>query len=312
MKIFSKSYTIIFGILFAILLGGLITSCFCDLEVNIAITNTNSIFGMICASFGQLPGWCMMGFFGVMSFRLSQQVEKRLYKILLIIFSILVIGVSTYLIFGDMNSSHNGFKEISNIFVRIIIAVILEAIIVFIGFKVINTKDTKTLFRVWIILMIAYYLGLLIVFVMKGIWARPRFRLICEGYGNYTVQDLFRPWYQIKKGLAETVYPDSIINSDDFRSFPSGHSYDSMTSILLSYVPLLNIKQKDNKWIRPLLLGIFGCYSMMIAFSRILYGAHFLSDVSFGGLVCVILAFVIPYFGFKLFDKKDKEKIQIE
>lgn len=308
MKIFTKSYYSIFAVFFVVLLGGLITSCFYDLEVNIAVTNFDSKFGMICASFGQLPGWCMMGFFGVMAFKLSQQVERKLFKVLLIIFAVLVVGVSGYLIFGDMNSSHNGFKEISKLWVRILIAVILEAIIVFIGYKVIDTKDTKTLLRTWIILMIAYYLGLAIVFIMKEIWTRPRYRLIYNGYEGYTVYDLFKRWYEPGRGIAGEIYPYEIVHSDDFKSFPSGHSYDSMTCILLSYIPLLNTKQKDKPWIRSLILGITGCYAMMIAFSRILYGAHYLSDVTFGGLVGVICAFVVPYFGFKIVNKKENVK----
>ena len=47
---------------------------------------------------------------------------------------------------------------------------------------------------------------------------------------------------------------------------------------------------------------------MLIAFSRILYGAHYLSDVTFGGLVGVICAFVVPYFGFKIVNKKENVK----
>ena len=308
MKIFTKNYYFIFTVFFAILLGGLITSCFYDLEVNIAVTNFDSKFGMICASFGQLPGWCMMGFFGVMAFKLSQQVKKMVYKVLLIVFAVLVVGVSGYLIFGDMNSSHNGFKEISNVWTRIIIAAFLEAIIVFIGYKIIDTKDTKTLLRTWIILMIAYYLGLAMTFIMKEIWTRPRYRLIYDGYEGYSVYELFRPWYKLGPGLAETVYPQEIIGSDDFRSFPSGHSYDSMTCILLSYIPLLNTKQRDKPWIRSLILGITGCYAMMIAFSRILYGAHYLSDVTFGGLIGIILGFIVPFIGFKIVRKKENVK----
>ncbi len=308
MKVFTKSYYFIFVAFFAILLGGLITSCFYDLEVNIAVTNFDSKFGMICASFGQLPGWCMMGFFGVIAFKLSQQIDKKLYKVLLIIFAVLVVSVSGYLIFGDMNSSHNGFKEISSLWVRILIAIALEAIIVLIGYKVIDTKDTKTLLRTWVILMIAYYLGLAITFIMKEIWTRPRYRLIYDGYEGYSIFDLFRKWYNPGRGIAGDIYPYEVVHSDDFKSFPSGHSYDSMTCILLSYIPLLNTKQKDKPWIRSLILGITGCYAMMIAFSRILYGAHYLSDVTFGGLIGVICAFFVPYFGFKIVSGKENVK----
>ncbi len=307
MKKYLKIYNSIFTILFIILISGVILSSFFDLKINIAITNFNSAFGMICASFGQLPCWCMMSFFGIMAFRISHLIKRKIYKILLIIFSFFIIGVSTYLIFNDMNSQYNGFYKISNFYIRIVLAFLFEIIMCFIGYKLINTDDLSVLLRLWIILMITFFIGLLIVFIMKRIWARPRYRLIYNGCNSYTVFELFKPWYKVGPGLTESLYLDEI-NSDDFRSFPSGHSYDSMASILISYIPFLNRNQKDKPWISCLILGITSCYALIIGFSRILYGAHFLSDVCFGGLICISCAFIIPYIGFKISLRKENVK----
>lgn len=305
MKAFTKKSYFIFGVIFIILVSGLVAGSVSDLQISQSIADMNSVFGLICASFGEIFGWSMMGVFGAMAWRLAQQVEKKLFKILLIVFGTVVVGVSFFLIFADMNSSHNGFKEISNVYVRLLIAAVLEAGIVFGSFKIITTKNTKLLLSVWIVLMIAFYFGLAINFITKGIIARPRYRLIAGGYDSYTASDLFENRYNCGgKGLAEKVYPSSVVGSDDFKSFPSGHSFVSMSSILFFFVLLLNEKTKDKDRARNLVLISFACYGFLIEFARIRYGAHYLSDVSFGGLLALLCCFFIPFFGFKFVEKK--------
>ncbi len=293
MKTQTKTYYVIYGLLFAVLITGFICSSFYDFQISSSIVNQNSTFGMICASFGELPAWALMSFFGVMAFRLSQQVEKKTYKVLLIFFFVLVVGVSSYMIFSCMNSSHNGFKDVSNLALRIILTVIFEGLIVALAFFLVRTKDTKLLIRIWLIMMISYYSGLGLTYLLKGIFSRPRYRLICNGFENYSPIDLFKPWFNMKKGLAEEMLAAQI-GSDEFNSFPSGHTFDALSGILFFYVPFLNDKTKDKKWIRYAVLSFFSLYGLMIGFGRIYYGAHYLSDVTIGGLIIVVLSFIIP------------------
>ena len=305
MKAFTKTSYFLFGGLAAILLLGFILSGTFDLSLSQSVYDKSSVFGMVCASFGELFGWAMMAVFGSMAFRLAQQVEKKLFKALLVVFGIVVIGVSAYLVFADMNSSHNGFKEVSHIVVRIALTAVFEALIVFFSFKIIDTKDTRKLLCAWIILMIAFYLGMAINFITKAIVMRPRFRLIADGYEGYTAAELFEPWYLAGgKGLAESVFPSDVVSSDDFKSFPSGHSFMSMSSLLFFYIPLLNEKVKDKPWVRYLVFAIFALYGLTVEFARIVYGAHYLSDTTLGGMLALLCAFLIPFFGFRLAEKK--------
>lgn len=305
MKIYKKSYFIIYVFAFVLLVIGLILGSIYDLNISKSIVNTGSTFGMICASFGEIPGWCMIGMFGVISIKSGIQINKKVYKILLIIFGVLLIGVNFYLMFADMNSSHNGFKEISNIWIRLLISFVIEALIVFIGFKVINTKNIKMLLWSLLILMLAFYIPLGITFITKSLVYRPRFRLICNGYEGYRVEELFKNWYDFKNKFAQNVYPIDVVKSDEFKSFPSGHSFVSMSSVLLFYIPLLNEKIKNKEWIRYLILVICVLYGLLIEFSRVLYGAHYLSDVTIGGLLAIIFSFAIPFIGYNLLKKKN-------
>ncbi len=80
MKSLTKRSYFIFGTLIALLLTGLVAGSFVDLKLSQAIADTDNMFGMICASFGELFGWGMAGVFGAMAFRLAQQSEKKIFK----------------------------------------------------------------------------------------------------------------------------------------------------------------------------------------------------------------------------------------
>ena len=305
MKIFTKTYYALFIILGTLLLTELILSSFYDLPFSQSVADLGSSFGLIGASFGEILGWGMMGVFGAMAFRLAQKSCKALFKVLFIAFGAVVVGVSAFLVFSDLNSSHNGFKEISSLFVRILIAVVTESAIVGVSFFAIDIDDFKTLLVFWLVLMGAYYLGLAINFIVKAAVLRPRYRLIWNGYEGYGVGDLFEEWYRSgASSLAEKVFPYDVVHSDDFKSFPSGHSFVSMSAILVSYLPLLNKKAQSKNWVRYLLFSLMSIYGLTVAFSRIVYGAHYLSDTSIGGLLAVIPAFFVPWIAFRLLAKK--------
>ena len=74
-------------------------------------------------------------------------------------------------------------------------------------------------------------------------------------------------------------------------SFPSGHA---QASGVLGYTACYVSKQKGIKWLYA--LGIIGM--ILIPFSRLYLGQHFLSDV----IVGVILALLIAHLSFKLVD----------
>ena len=303
MKIFTKTYCIIFIVLFALLVGGLVVGSIYDLQISKSIVNLDSTFGLICASFGESLGWGVSAIIGVIAFKAGLKMDKTVFKVLLIILGVLIMGVAFYLIFADMNSSHNGFKEISNIYVRLLLAALIDGIIIAIGFIVINTDDKKMLLWSLLILLIAFYVPLAITFITKSIASRPRYRLIYNGYENYTVNELFKNWYSFKN-IAKDIYPVDIVKSDDFKSFPSGHSFVSMSTILLSYIPLLNKNVKDKSWVRYLILIITALYGLTIQLGRIIYGAHYLSDTTIGGLIAVIFSFFVPFIAFKILSKK--------
>ncbi|MDY0276890.1 MAG: phosphatase PAP2 family protein [Acholeplasma sp.] len=91
---------------------------------------------------------------------------------------------------------------------------------------------------------------------------------------------------------------ESIISDTSGYSFPSGHSQ----AVAVGFYGLMDEYGKNSRMLRYLLIAIL----ILVPFSRMYLGQHFLTDV----LIGVVLGIALAYLLFKLFDlMKDKEHI---
>ena len=147
-----------------------------------------------------------------------------------------------------------------------------------------DAKLVKHVLCLFILLVIAY--GSLQF--LKGIFNRPRYRLVVTGQEGIG----YIPWYERFTHAAEYIENQGI-NKSEFRSFPSGHGILSASMILcFQSMTWLSPKLRDKKFLLALLGFLF---SVIIMFTRIVLGAHYLSDVSFGGIIVVILSFFYSF-----------------
>lgn len=113
-------------------------------------------------------------------------------------------------------------------------------------------------------------LGTGLVSLMKGLWGRVRFRSMEAPYENFT------PWFKINGFTGD-------------HSFPSGHTAGAGVSYQLMLLPLISKKCREHK--TALFLTAF-IFTGVVAFTRLVVGAHYLSDVAVGGMIsfsCVLL-----------------------
>ncbi|WP_242213038.1 phosphatase PAP2 family protein [Bacillus cereus group sp. BfR-BA-01383] len=92
------------------------------------------------------------------------------------------------------------------------------------------------------------------------------------------------------EGFSKWFIPQGIAKSDEFMSFPSGHSANAALVIWLSLLPeyFASLKRKKiGVWIFILI------WMILVPVSRIMVGAHFASDVTVGVAISLIVFMTI-------------------
>ena len=137
-------------------------------------------------------------------------------------------------------------------------------------------KKTERVLAVCVIVLMA---ELSIVSGLKFAWGRMRYR-----YWLQTSNEFF-PWYTFN-GSPE---------NDNFKSFPSGHTANSMLLLPMSFIFDAIGREKAGRLLR----GIQSVWMIIVMTSRIMAGAHFLSDVCGGALVSIAITTFTAAIAFK-------------
>ncbi|WP_314066115.1 phosphatase PAP2 family protein [uncultured Vagococcus sp.] len=123
--------------------------------------------------------------------------------------------------------------------------------------------------RVGAAIVLAILASMVLVESIKPMVGRVRFRSMQDNF------DLFTRWYQANG----KTYLSFVPSKEEIKSFPSGHSQWAGSTLLLSL--LATIQPSWRKYEKKLFLGAL-VYAGIIMFSRMMQGAHFLSDVTVG------------------------------
>lgn len=142
------------------------------------------------------------------------------------------------------------------------------------------------LFRIGMVLCLATLLAPVAINLIKDPWARPRYRAIVVTDGLP-----FQNWWQAGTALRDQ-FTAMDVPKEEFKSFPSGHTSEAALMVLLGLLPAAIPKMK--KW-EPLLVGSGLALPILVAISRIIMGAHFLSDVTVGFACTYIIAFLLVW-----------------
>ena len=139
-----------------------------------------------------------------------------------------------------------------------------------------------------LLVLAAYLFVVVVIQLIKMKWGRIRFLHLGPEYEGYT------PWY--------------IINGGEGRSFPSGHTSQAACSMFFIYfIP------EYKKGIGALYVAISSLYTLFVAYSRVVYGVHYFSDVLFGMGITLLIVYVTGkiwrWAQIKWLTKKEKESI---
>lgn len=167
----------------------------------------------------------------------------------------------------------------------ITVGIVLSVAIVLGTWRLANRLSPAQLIRSAAALALLVAIQLIVINLVKIGWARPRMRMVEEN------PDLiFQPWWEIGSPDKPAALARGIAR-EEFKSFPSGHTANA--AVLMYLLPLLAwISTNARRYVRPALYFGFA-WALAVAASRIVVGAHFLTDVAMGLAITFITALLI-------------------
>ena len=228
-----------------------------DLEISIAIVDEDSIWGNFGADYGETPGWVLIIIaLAILIGTLSKNIKKQKIGGFLSI----IIGIIYFIYFlidGDQKRANDG--------VVMIVAVIIFLIFTF-------NKDWNDYKKIaTIILILAIINPLIFVQISKILCGRVRFRDLASDYSNYT------PWF-LPPGLSGN------------KSFPSGHT--AMGWMLLPLLIIVKDRELKDPYRIIITVLVIG-WGFFVGLSRVVIGAHFLSDILFSTGVAAVTTIIL-------------------
>lgn len=268
-----------------IFLVGFILGSFLDLSINQSLFQDRNGFGIFMAAFGTAPGYAGLGFFGGLLGGLEiKSKHKTWLKVILWLVAFGCLGVGLYQESKEI-FSYNGYNLASSLhWIGYVGALILIggpfALGVYLGPKVKND-------RLWIIIFIMALVALIALFggvsLLKSLMHRPRYRLLVAGDPTNAH---FKNWWERTSNHEVSSLINSEITEEEFKSFPSGHAAGSaMTMMIVAYLPYALPKLKKYQVVMYITAFV---WTLLVCFSRMTVGAHYLSDVSMGGLIFIV------------------------
>lgn len=255
---------------------------FLDEQISEAIFSRDNAFGLFVSSIGTLPGYLLFSFIGggFLSIALKKQYKIG-YNVVFIVLCVACFGLNIFFA-GREFFGANGFYNPSIKWVGYIIVVPFASGMTYLGYYLFNKTDRK---GIWIILLIsAFFIFMALVpgvTLLKSVFHRPRYRSLTL----YEAID-FHNWYQPCKNYKDLMSITGL-TSEEFKSFPSGHAGGSALTIMFALLVPYFVKGQEKIQL-PLLYGSF-VWVILVSFSRILVGAHFLSDVSMGAILTILM-----------------------
>ena len=160
-------------------------------------------------------------------------------------------------------------------------------------FKSVKEETIKKLAKWIICFIIAAAVATILIELVKRPIGRMRYRTM--NFLGDTQHNGFTAWYVANgKRYGSDEWKWAADTHDMYKSFPSGHTCAAGTTYCLFMLPFaLGIKKKGIKalcWIFPIV------YTGLVAVSRIVAGAHYFSDVLFGGTIAFVCQIVVAEF----------------
>lgn len=277
-KVFSTKNLIVILLTY---IGVMIVGAFMDLDLSVLICNQDSFIAELIFITAYMP----LGFFflfGGLLMIYGDNHKVKAFTIIRYIIAFCALCCSVFYLFIENEGAS---------LVLQIIEFIIVIILAFIAGAKCKKRSKEMLTRFSLFILATTVISCWAIGITKMVVCRPRYEwLLTSGLKNY------RGFYQIDKTLKETSIAAGV-SKEMFKSFPSGHTCSvAMLSLMFTLPILFNSPKK-----RCELLYFVGVVLMIITgLTRIIAGAHFLSDVATGAFIAYFVMFIVE----KIFIKK--------
>lgn len=304
----------------------LVIGSFFDLTVSQTIADQDSPFGVFFEGWGMLLPFTV-GTFGGMALATGLfKQEKKRWKTCGILAALLAVGVMGYMTGRYMTDPFSGNTWITSMggvgkALAYGVGYLLQIGIAVLAYFLYRKQNGRLLIVVglFFVLWIAFEVGGIELF--KKTVYRPRFRWLygfvydengVRVYAPIERGSLYRDWFASWQWFSKAAYSDSTnpityaeVN-DSIQSFPSGHtafgSVMTLTPLLLS---TFGLGQNRLKRLQPICFVLGFAFVLVLAYSRIRVGAHFMSDTGMAMMVTSLLSFIGLWIGSRFQEQKE-------
>ena len=294
-------------IIIGILLIGFVLGSFFDLQIDAALYSDANPFGLIMASFGVYPCYAGLAFIGG-GFLATSYKNKDMRLITRLVSYALAIAAYVMAIYlcGKELPSPNGYDVHELAWLSYLICTVVFGGVFVWAFFVCRKGDRNYLWKIIVIMTIIFVIALLPAgFVIKLFIHRPRYRYAVRG--DLTA---FYNWWEMfpeyKKYISSADNPIVVfgkeITKEEFKSFPSGHSGTGM--IMAMFLPFASYFFPRLKGKEIVLFYTGAVWGFLMMYSRMLVGAHYLTDTCMGSLIVMIVFYITNEVAYrkKIFD----------
>ncbi len=283
----TKTRKLIYGGLIALTAALLVLGVFFDKTIADAMYQPENVMAIIMESVGIFPPFIFVAStFAVLFFLVKGEDKNRVLKKILC-----VVGAAlVYVVYG--------FMAVENLLesklLRGAVGLGAAAVLTPLNLLIFRKKSQDSLKRLSIFLIfasiVAVVSSVISINVLKYIWGRPRYREMMAD-GDFALK-AFTPWYKIN---GFTLH--------GHHSFPSGHTCSAANLLVLCALGEVFSEQEKKTTMYAFFCAV---YIFAMAYSRMVLGAHFLSDVAGGFFIGFLTYAVARYVYF------DKSRIVVE
>lgn len=283
-KAFSKRTLIAVNIaVFALFAALMAIATKFDLQISHKLSDGESFFADLFAVIGEYPAYLAVPVCGVIVFfNASLHSDKKFRILVRIIGCLAVFGGWFFFFFARttlVEAPHKtGFAVVG--------AAGFGAASLWIG-SLIDVKKMNRLYKFAVFAIVFTLVTLAVIQISKNVFCRMRYRDMLKE-GNF---DGFTPWYKINIGR-QNKNPDY-----HYTSFPSGHT-SSAAHVFILCVLCDFFKSWNKKGVRIAMNTGCALFTAVVAVSRIVDNAHFLSDVLVGGYLTYLIYMLCRYLFF--------------